>query len=138
MNSYFDFNETFHSVWYSDDYLNLKRDGWGFLYVMEGLDSKSFEPNGTYKIGITTDINKRLADLEKENLTYPKENVHPKLIKVLFTENPEDKEHIIHSLFDKFRIGGEWFRLNANDLFFLMLMNSGTIDNIRKSKFSYE
>ena len=138
MNNQFNFDETFHSIWCSDDYLNLKKDGWGFLYVMEGLNPDNFEPMGVYKIGIATDISKRLRWLEKENLTYPKMELHPKLIKALFTYNPEEKEWILHSFFDDFRIGGEWFKLNANDLFFLMLMNSGTIDNIKNSKYPHE
>jgi hypothetical protein len=134
MNEDFNFNETFHSIWYSDDYLNLKKEGWGFLYVMEGLDPVSLESRGIYKIGIATDMNNRLRNLEKENLTYPKMEIHPKLIKALFTSCPIESENALHSLFDEHRIGGEWFRLNANDLFLLMLMNNETIENIRLSR----
>lgn len=136
MNEEFNISETFHSIWYTDDYLELKKEGWGFLYVMEGLDPKTLQSIGIYKIGIATDINERLRHLEKENLTYPKMDVYPKLIKALFTSCPIESENALHSLFDEHRIGGEWFRLSANDLFLLMLMNNESIENLRLSKVS--
>lgn len=136
MNDSFNFNETFHSIWVTDEYLELRKEGWGFLYVMEGLDPKTFDSVGIYKIGITTNINERLYRLERDNLTYPKMEIYPKLIKALFIENPALAESALHSIFDGHRIGGEWFRLNASDLFLLMLMNKETIENLRLFKFS--
>lgn len=136
LNDFFNFNETFHSVWVTDEYLELRKEGWGFLYVMEGLDPNTFDPIGIYKIGITTNVHERLYRLERENLTYPKMEIYPKLIKALFIENPILAENALHSLFDGHRIGGEWFRLNANDLFLLMLMNKEFIENLRLSKLS--
>jgi hypothetical protein len=92
------------TLWYAFDDeseflsgISPKRFVHGHVYVIE--------EKGLYKIGCSSDYEKRLKKFKTA-----------KLIATYETDNIFADERKIHLLFDEKRVCGEWFGLNANDL----------------------
>jgi hypothetical protein len=79
-----------------------------FIYIFTAN-----EFDGAYKIGLTNDIERRLADMQTgcPFLLIP--------IKVYKVDNPTAIEIMLHSFFKKKRIRGEWFRLTDIDISYI-------------------
>ncbi len=75
----------------------------GWVYIVQGVD-------GYYKIGMTTDMEKRLRALATNSHT-PLTLVH-----AIKCRNCARAERKLHKQFSGKRGHGEWFRLNAADL----------------------
>jgi len=89
---------------YYDDFYLKKED----LVINEKYVYLMYDRNtGYYKIGISKDPKHREKTLQSEKPTI--ELFHK------FKSNKET-ETILHSMFDKKRIRGEWFNLNSNDV----------------------
>ena len=78
-------------------------DNGGMVYIIT---------DGEYhKIGMTIgDANKRLKEIQ---------NMNPRKLEVLYQQHTPwayDYEHLIHELFDKKRVRGEWFILQPADI----------------------
>jgi len=84
--------------------LKKKERSFMIYFVQAGI-------NGPIKIGITNNINRRIKELEKEA---------PYELNIL-AEYPGGRkfEKRIHTMFQKFRIRGEWFRPEEELLFWM-------------------
>lgn len=71
------------------------------------------EFGGLYKIGMTSDVDRRLAEMQV-GCPFPLYAVGAYRV-----ERPFAVELMLHSFFYKKRIRGEWFRLDANDLHYI-------------------
>jgi hypothetical protein len=79
-----------------------------YLYLIECRSHSQIE--NRYKIGITSDISRRLAQLSTGN---------PFPLQLHFSyefENAEIVEKCIHQKFSKERESGEWFKLNVDQI----------------------
>jgi hypothetical protein len=81
---------------------------YGFVYVASQTNEK-----GVYKIGVTESI----TDREKRLSTG---NAFIRFIATIKSENAYALENSLHKYFSGKRIKGEWFRLSADDLEFLI------------------
>jgi hypothetical protein len=75
----------------------------GFVYLIRIPKSRK------YKVGMTYDMDERLADLQR-NSPEP-----PTLVHVIQTDDPAGIERYWHRRFDSQRIRKEWFELSAAD-----------------------
>lgn len=78
------------------------RDTRGHVYLMRC--------GARYKIGITNDLDRRLAQLGKQS-PYPIEVVHS-----IRAPYPKSIETRLHAMFDRVRVHGEWFEFNDDDI----------------------
>lgn len=104
---------------------SLKRTGSvkGVSYVYI-ITSDEFKQDGIYKIGITNNIERRLADMQTgcPFILYA--------LRVFGTKNPLAVEVMLHSFFDKKRLRGEWFKLDDLDIAYIDAANFTVIDGI--------
>lgn len=77
------------------------------------------------KIGIAIDVETRMALFQIGN------PIKLILIKAFVTERAYQEESDLHLIFDKYRVYGEWFRINSGDL--KTVIDSETIDEILQS-----
>jgi len=99
------------------------------------------ESDGFYKIGVSTDVDKRVKELQVGN---------PHKIECIFARwVPEayDVEKELHSMFKEHVVSGEWFKLSADELdllkdiivSFMRLCNIGKEDKERvKNRFLFK
>jgi hypothetical protein len=71
----------------------------GYVYIIGNV------PNRLYKIGISTDVAKRLQTIQTGS-PYPLT-----LIEVCECEDPRSVEKELHKICAQFRIQGEWFKM---------------------------
>ena len=76
----------------------------GYVYLVR-------DHGGCYKIGRTTNLQRRIWDQISPVLPYPLE-----LVAALATETPASLESTLHLIFDEKRLGGEWFKLTNDDV----------------------
>lgn len=71
------------------------------------------EFNGIYKIGVTCDISRRIADMQTgcPFALYAYRHYRVK--------SPPAIEAMLHAFFDKYRVNGEWFRLTELDIAYI-------------------
>lgn len=77
------------------------------------------ECGGRYKIGISSNIKRRIKDLNNRPF---KVNC---LAKSIYLKNAYKIEHELHSLFERYRIDGEWFNFDSNTLQYAMNVING-------------
>jgi lipocalin len=74
----------------------------GFLYV-------GFDATGMFKIGITKDRKKRFYQLRTANPTFL-------YLFVFRVDDPKNIEMSLHTRFDNWHYGGEWYTIGAEEL----------------------
>ena len=77
----------------------------GYLYVVEC--------NGYYKIGHTTELENRMAELQVGN---------PHELKVICAKKllePRELETALHGLYERKKVRGEWYKLAKEDVKYL-------------------
>ena len=80
-----------------------KPSSWGYVYVIKSS-------SGLCKIGLTSDVHRRLAELRRD---YPSESLV--VARVIETDNMMWTERQLHSLFSRRHVHGEWFALMESD-----------------------
>lgn len=78
------------------------QDTRGYVYLMRSGDR--------HKIGITSDIDRRLAQIGKQS-PYPMEVVH-----TIRSPYPKSVETRLHELYKRARVHGEWFAFSDDDI----------------------
>lgn len=78
------------------------QDTRGYVYLMRCGDR--------YKIGITNDVNRRLAQLGKQS-PYPLEIVH-----TIRAPYPKSIENRLHAMYKRVRVHVEWFEFEESDI----------------------
>ncbi len=86
------------------------------------------ECRGSYKIGKTGDINKRMKSLQTAN-PFPMQIVH-----VIFTENHHAVEQALHLIFADSREVNEWFNLSLREIAGIKSWSVETILVMAKSR----
>ena len=85
--------------------MTRRKDNSGFIYLVHC--------EGFYKIGIATNLRKRVSNIQTSN------PFKVTLVAYTKTENVFADELELHELFKDKRVRGEWFKLNDDDLFYL-------------------
>ncbi len=71
----------------------------GYVYLIQPLDVP------VYKIGVSIDVEKRIARKEKEK------DYKLEIICSVFVNDRYRTERILHNFFHRYRLAGEWFTL---------------------------
>jgi hypothetical protein len=97
---------------------NRLNEGW--VYILKG--------NQYYKIGKTINLDNRIKQISP-NLPFETE-----LICAIRSENITRTESTLHQMFKDFRVNGEWFELNDQDVGYLRDLSKGglTLEQIDK------
>ena len=91
----------------------------GFVYFI-------IDDAGRVKIGKTKNMRERMGE-------YTKLPVEPEIINVIECENYTKAEKILHKIFSKYRLRGEWFRLRQKDVMRIKKLKTDiyTVDKIK-------
>lgn len=76
----------------------------GYVYVLQG------DGTGFFKIGITTDIDRRTAQIS------PKMPFESSLVLYAYVDDMRSTELYLHEKFNDNRVNGEWFELSASQI----------------------
>jgi hypothetical protein len=89
----------------------------GYVYLLESS-------NGCYKIGKTRKIEKRLYQLLRE---YPLEI---KVLHYIPCRDHTKAENYLHKFFEDYRLQGDWFRLDKEQIDWLKNLSSDALDEL--------
>ncbi len=87
----------------------------GHVYLMRAA-------NEQYKIGLSKDVEQRRKSIERE---FP---VYLEVIHTIYCQNSRKAEKYLHKKFRAKRVRYEWFKLNAQDVEWIMSLKAGDLD----------
>ena len=76
---------------------------------MSGHVYIGYDENGLFKIGMTTNFEKRLKQIRNMNPAF-------QYLCIIPCDNPRSTEKELHRRFESKRYVGEWFKLTADDI----------------------
>lgn len=89
----------------------------GYVYLIHRVGADE------YKIGMATDVDRRLRELQVSN------GGKLEVIHAIATDWARELEETMHRHFRKERLRGEWFRLTKNDVYCIRQISDGHCDD---------